>query len=40
MALAWREQRPEPKTKKVKYWQDQTLNELWESSTRALKKRI
>jgi hypothetical protein len=40
MALAWREQRPEPKVKKAKYWQEQTLNELWETSTKALKKRI
>ena len=40
VALAWREQRPEVSKPKMKMWQDQTLNELWDSTKRGVRKRI
>lgn len=40
VALAWREQRPEVSKPKMKIWQDQTLNELWDSTKRGVRKRI
>lgn len=33
LAIAWREERPPEEAVKVKFWHDQTLDELWESST-------